>query len=307
MLSLLVFFALFGVFITQYVPLWMSQNENQYSNDAQASLEELKQYVDDQAIFGIPHTYAVPFTLSSQGIPLFAQPTQGSLSYFSGGCSKGFVQNGSPVSPSACSFQSLSYTSGVSPQNVTLYAATDYLEMQLPNRYYPSQNLFFEGDAVIVSQGGSHQWMLVPPPLNISVSPPTGAPSNVTVTSSLVSLLGSSGSFSGQGTTDVYSTLLSNTNISSLHRFVSDNVSLNFTVTFRVGTHNPCAWWAFLNGLVTPASGVTVTLIPNVLPAATSCGSATGPTTQLILVVQGVRFAQAYIGQTQISVNSGSS
>lgn len=316
MLSLLVFFALFGVFITQYVPLWMSENENQFSNEAQASLETLKQYVDDQAIFGAPHTYAVPFTLSSDGIPLFAQPTQGSLSYLPGGCSGGFASTGSPMNSIACVFQRLTYNvSSTLPPDpnliatpVTYVAATNYLEMQLPNRYYPSQSLFFEGDGVIVSQAGGGQWMLVPPPLTISTSGP-----NTTVTSSFVTLLGSPSAYSSQGVKDVYSTSLSSTNVSSQGRFVDSMTGdpVPFDVVFEVGTHNPCAWWSFLNATGSSA-GVNYTVVhsglkPNNPPASSSCGNPLGRTSVVTLTVHDVTFAQAYIGQSELSFNVGGS
>lgn len=323
MLSLLVFFALFGVFITQYVPLWMSENENQFSNEAQASLETLKQYVDDQAIFGAPHTYAVPFTLSSDGIPLFAQPTQGSLSYLAGGCSQGFTSSGFPVDNRSCVYQRLTYellsspalgpNQTLTPQPITYASATNYLQMQLPNRYFPSQDLFFDSDAVIVSQAGGGQWMLVPPPLTISMNGP-----NTTVTGSFVTLLGSPSAYSSQGVKDVYSTSLSSTNVSSFGRFVlvtngSNNTTLKqplpFDVEFEVGTHNPCAWQGFLANLTGSSAlrGLNYSLKQYPSAATSSCGNPLGRTSVVTLTVHDVTFAQAYIGQSELSFNVGGS
>ena len=344
LLSMLVFFALFGVFITQYVPIWMTQNESQFTFQAQASMEQLKQYVDNQAIFGGPHTYAVSFTMTSQGIPLFAQPTQGSVAYVGAGCAGGFTPPAflnilwKPASVGACTFEHLGFWNNVSglsankplqqPFNVSV--ATNYLQMQLPNRYFPGENIFFENDATIAAQAGGQQLLLVGPPLNLTHS--TG---NTSFTASLVTLAGSPSSIATQGTKDVYASFISNSNYSSVGRFpnalTSPATTLPFNVSFDVGTRDQCAWFNLLTGLAKganetlnpgagwlvanpyPASYATLnTILPsgaqfNQTGAQTTsfCGNAAGKTYEIAFTIFNVNFAQAYTGVSQLSFSSG--
>ncbi|HTT25996.1 MAG TPA: hypothetical protein VMH90_03415, partial [Thermoplasmata archaeon] len=81
LLALLVFFALFGIFLTQYVPLWMTDNESAWTSQLQTSFATLKSNMDLQVALGSSGLLATPFVMSSQGIPLIAQPTEGILSF----------------------------------------------------------------------------------------------------------------------------------------------------------------------------------------------------------------------------------
>lgn len=314
---MLVFFALFGVFLTQYLPLWMAQNESQFTYQAQASMETLKQYVDDQAIFGGPRTYAVPFTLSSQGVALFAQPTQGGISFNQGGCVGGFASNGTPLAPTACSFQLLKFSVGGSNsayQPLTLESISNYFAMQLPNRYYPSQSLVLENDAVVSLQTAVPPRMLVAPPFNLSYTP-----SNTTLTASYVVLTGNSSSYSSQGSKDVFTSLVSNLSYSSAGRFpnlTNGRSPLPFNVTFEVGTRNACAWYSFLSTVVVqsgipkelgsgPYSTTGYTLSPSSAPPASSCSNPSGKTTDLTLNLYLISFAQVYSGVSRISFSAG--
>lgn len=336
LLSLLVFFALFGVFITQYVPIWMNQNESQFTYQGQASIEQLKQYVDDQAIFGAPPSYGVPFTLSSQGIPLFAQPTQGSLAFLSGGCAGGFslfASTWEPASLNACVFEHLGVWNnatgaGIQHQPFNISIATSYLVMQLPNRYYPSSSLYFANDAVVSAQTGGHQVMLVPSPLNISSNS-----GNTTVTASLVTLSGFPNAIATQGTKDVYVTHVSNQSYSSSGRFLKTTSSpaqaLAFNVSFDIGTRNVCAWYSQVYSALN-ASGIKVaasapltstpTAVLNVLKftgtglagaivlqsglTTNFCADASGATYELALTVFNVNYLSAYSGVSQLSFSA---
>ncbi len=313
LLSLLVFFALFGIFLTQYVPIWMTQNETQFSNEAQASLATLKSDVDEQYALGGPPTYAVPFTMSSEGIPLIAQPTQGSLQFLPG------CPAGSPKT--SCLYQSLSYvrnaTSGASlSENVPTY----YLKMNLPNRYYTPITYFFEDDALVSIQPGGHQLMLVPPPLNVS-----STPGNVSVQSSYLILGSTSASYTAPGSKDVYTTLASHSKITSTGRFANvpgcGNPCFDVTLTFSV--YGVCAWYSYLYGLMN-ASGIpeasysadsaSFTLTgnwstpqaPSVPPTvAHVCRPSVSSTYVVTLVVYNVNYASSFLAQDQITFTPG--
>ncbi len=251
LLALLVFFALFGIFLTQYVPLWMTDNESQFTNQAQASLAQLKSDVDAQYALGGPPSYSVPFTVSSEGIPLLAQPTGAVLSILPPFCPKNFTSSGTPNQPQACVFQKVTLSSSATGQNhpFSQWTASGLLEMQLPNRYYTPQTYFFEDDAVVQAQG-ANQWMLLPPPLNV-----TKVGTNVTVHASFLQLFGTSSVFSGQGTKDVSSHFLFTQLVTSSGRFTnSTGVPAPFTFTFVIGTRSLCGWYTYLYTLANAAS-----------------------------------------------------
>jgi hypothetical protein len=318
LLALLVFFALFGVFITQYVPLWMEENESQLSNQLQMSLSTLKSGVDDQYMIGGIPSYSVPFTLGSQTVPLFAQPTVATLSYISG-CPGGFYpSNGTPRQVGGCDFEHISYTAGkmaTGSQNNSYHqvSPTDYLELALPDRYYSPVTYFFQADGVTEAQTGVHQWMLVPPPFNVSRSPG----GIVSVTSSFQVLVGPASTFSGQGSKDVTSTFISTTNVSSTGRFETPTgVAKTFNVSIALGVHNVCAWYNFLNSTTSAALGPSSSSVWTLTgaqpsgslalpPVSSVCIQSLTTTFDLTLKILGVSSAITFISQDELSFNAG--
>lgn len=251
-LSLLFFYALFGIFLTQYVPLWMSENEAAFTGSAQTSLATLKSNIDLQTALRSPPVYSTPFTLASQGIPLIAQPTTGQLTF---------------TPRTAGVFVSLTVTPGPAGQshfvqNVSLGS----LSVGLPNRYYPQQTFQLADDAVVQSQGPTAQVLAYPPLLSVNSS---GTSSGVSA--AIVQLFGNSTQITSTGTVEVYSHYL----FSQATTIAAPNV----TVTLKIGTLYPCAWWTFLNKTVTsalelglPASAVA--LSPSASPCATYSAAA---------------------------------
>jgi hypothetical protein len=317
LLALLVFFALFGVFLTQYVPLWMEENESQFSSQIAASLSTLKSGLDDQYLIGGIPSYSVPFTLSSASVPLLAQPTIATLAYLAG-CPGGFyAANGTPEQVGACDFEHLSYTTGAGPagsQNhpYATTVPTDYLEVTLPNRYYTGVTYFFESDGLSAAQSLVHQSMIVAPPLNVTKSGGV-----VTVTSSVVDLLGTAATFSSQGSKDVTSILLSSSTVSSAGRFqTSAGVPRPFNVTLTLGVHDVCAWYSYLYNLADAALGAPAAstwvltgesssgslALP---PTPTVCDQSLGTSYDLTLEILGVTSASNFIAQADLSFNAG--
>jgi hypothetical protein len=315
LLALLVFFSLFGVFLTQYVPLWMEQDESQFSNQVQTSLATLKSGVDDQVVLGDIPLYSVPFTLSSQSVPLFAQPTLATLSYLAG-CPGGFATNGTPEEVGTCTFERLSYGSGTATAYNHPYQAqftTDFLEVTLPDRYYVPVSYYFEDDGVSEAQSSSHQWMLVPPPFNVTKTGTT-----IDVATSLVVLDGPAGSLSGQGSKDVSSTYVAGTNVSSTDRFTTVSGALRtFNLTMTFGVHNICAWYNLLYNVTTTALGSAAAGVwtltgswgigsPLVAaPSASVCASSVSTTYDITLEIYGVSYASTLVGQAALSFNAG--
>ncbi len=317
LLALLVFFALFGIFLTQYLPLWMTDNESELTNEAESSLAMLKAGIDTQWAFDGPPEYTVPFTMSSQAVPLLAQPTGAILSLLPPYCVGGFSSTtpGKPVEPQNCVYEYLSLTSsGTLTQNhsYAVWSASGSVELQIPNRYYTPQTFFFEDDGLIQSQPGGHQWMLLPPTLNVS-----RVGTNVTVRDTFLEVFTNSSEFIGQGTEDLTSHLLFSNVVSSADRFVSGTTSEPFTVTYTVGTLNLCAWYGYLSGLknasvneTNPTGTITLSVLndtTSIAPPFASgvCTNSDKVTYDLTLTIPKVTYASLFSAGVQLSLNVG--
>jgi hypothetical protein len=313
LLSLLVFFALFGLFLTQYVPLWMTDNESLFTAQAATSFAQFKGAVDSQYYLGGPQSYGTPFTISSQGVPLIAQPTQGSLIFLPTTCPGGFVTKGSnagqPVNPNYCVFANITESNG--PGGSGTYSQsipTGILEFNLPNRYYTPETFYYEDDAVVQSQSSGYQIMMVPPQLNVSV-----VGGNITVSDSLLQLYGNASTVVGQGSQEVYSEL-------RYSQLVTANGGASmkpFNFTFEIGTQYPCAWSPYLYHVLTtsglPIGNYSLTgpystaAIGSSFPGSPgSCFNFNRATTILSFTISGVNYAQLYLAGIQVGMGVGS-
>jgi hypothetical protein len=312
LLALLVFFTLFGIFLTQYLPLWMTDNESQFTNQAAYSFALFKSNVDSQYQFptGAPQSLGTPFVVSSQGVPLLAQPTQATLIFLPTSCAAGFYQKGmsgatssnygQPVNPASCVFANTTLSRG--PGGSGLYSqkiTTGVLEMQLPNRYYSGEQFNFEDDAVIQTQSGGYTFMTVNPPLNV-----TDNAQNITVTSSLLQLYGNASTFIGSGSQEVYTHYRFSQQVTSNGVFVTANSSyLPYVYTFEIGTAYPCAWSPFLVKVM-QSSGVP-TVSYSFTHYAGSCSNPSGATTVLTLKIYNVDYSTLYTAGVQVSLGVG--
>lgn len=338
LLALLVFFTLFGIFLTQYVPLWMTDNESQLVAQASTSFAQFKSGVDSQVALGGPQTYGSPFVISSQGVPLIAQPTQGTLVFLpstcpspgsggsfytsSNGVSTPHANYGQPTNPAYCVFANI--TMSVGPGGVSHYSqsiATGTLQLVLPNRYYTPENFYYEDDGVIQSQSTGYQLMTFPPPLSI-----TNIAGNISVQDSLLQLYGNASSVVGQGSEEVYSSLHYSQDVTS-----TGLDGTPFTFTFEIGTQYPCAWNSFLYTALTTsgvpaysvtthmgynlsatfgtAAGALLTSTPISSPSAFTgdCFNTNGATTILSFsIANDVTFANVYLGGVQVGIGVGS-
>jgi hypothetical protein len=324
LLSLLVFFALFGIFLTQYVPLWMTDNEAQFTNSVGTSFIEYKGGIDSQYALGLPPNLGTAFTISSGGVPLIAQPTEGTLTFLPQTCPNGFNQTGrgagQPVNSAYCVFENQTMSVGPGGSGPFSQAvASGVLEMQLPNRYYSATSFYFEDDGVIQSQFGGYQVMAFEPPFNV-----TKVAGNTTLTSSFLALLGNATSVIGQGSEEVYSHLLFSQHVTSNGKRTSvTNANLRpFNYTFEVGTQYPCAWSNFLQGAMitsglpfvgTPVWGTASYNYSNPLthvttiPYSGSCINLNGVTTILAVNVNSLNYANLFYAGVEVTIGIGSS
>ena len=244
LLALLVFFALFGIFITQYVPIWMADNEGSFTAHIQASLAQLKYSVDEQAASGNEPSFATPFTLSSEGIPLIATPTPATLNF---------------IPRTQGEYVNVSMQFGPSGQpnfvsNITLGT----IQASLPNRYYPGQTFQYEADGVVQSQGDTSQVLLYPPTFALNTS---GA--RTAATFAVVQLYGNATQVVSSGTVEVYS------HYGNVQQYPSNGSPARpgapFHVTITIGTLFPCAWATYLNKTLRASGlpGGSYTLTPS--------------------------------------------
>jgi hypothetical protein len=220
LLALLVFFALFGIFLTQYLPLWMTENESAFTAQSQQSLAELKSNLDFQIAARSPPVLATPFVMNSQGVPILAQPTQA-------------VVNFVPHLPGLFANISTTLGPGGGPafsQNISLGS----LQVLVPNRYFSPQTFEVENDAVIQSQLETQQILLYPPSLQVSV---VGNNTNLTLV--LVQMYGNATQAVASGSEEVFTHFISEQN------FTVTTNGAPFAVTFALGTHFRCSWATF--------------------------------------------------------------
>ncbi len=144
-MALLVFLAFMALITNNYVPAWMLDNERSHMNQSIDQFGELKGNVDgminQQRVTGdnSMKMYA-PMTMGASGVPLFASPTVGMLSYMPQGSNNTGVH---------VRFSYASTTSTSIPVDVT---GGGKVELYVPNRYYVQQWVGYENGAIIVKQ-----------------------------------------------------------------------------------------------------------------------------------------------------------
>ena len=331
LLALLVFFALFGVFLTQYVPLWMTDNESQFSAESAASFAQLKSNIDFQYAVGGPATMGTPFVLASQGVPLIAQPTEGTLAFIPSACPPYAVTVGAttsyysfytaallpagktigqPVNPQRCTFENVTIGYGPGGAGTPYYqrVASGTLAMSLPNRYFSTELYYLEDDGIVQSQIGGEQIMLYNPPFNI-----TTLASNTTITTSFLQTFGNASTVVGQGTEEVYSHLRYSDFVTTNGKYNAGTRTFsNTNFSFEVGTQYPCAWYSFfrhqLNVSGLPSADYTLTQ-NGTAAYPTTCLNPTAVTTVVWLKITAfvVDYVQIYYAGIQLGINVGGS
>jgi hypothetical protein len=254
LLALLVFFALFGVFLTQYVPLWMSENEQALTSQVQTALANLKVGIDSQVASGGPAVLATPFPVASQSIPLIAQPTVAVITLIPPSPGSGTYSNVSvKPAPGSTSAGTLFF------ENVSMGT----LQVSIPSRYYSPQTFSLENDAVVEQEGSGQQIVEFPPTLTVNQ---TG--SGYGVTESLVEVTGISTQATGIGTQEIFSHFV------FTETFTSTSSTNVLSAQLIEGTFYPCAWASFVASSFAQApSGFTASPSHYTTTSPASCAS----------------------------------
>ncbi|MFH0815717.1 MAG: hypothetical protein V1934_02730 [Methanobacteriota archaeon] len=276
-MALMVFMAMLSVFTNQYVPVWMEDNEAKHMNVVESQMGMLKHGIDTQILVGqlggaTDISVYSPITLGSEGVPMFAAPTQGYLDVLPdrGRSTVNFQFDPNPTDPTS------------TPVSITS-SSTGSIAMEAPNRYYVPQILTYENDAIILKQGDGVIMKSVP---QFSVRQEGN---NFRVSFTQVTLYGVNKSYVGSGTTGVH-TSLRYTNSSTYNNLTTD-VTITITSTYAN------AWNAYFSDYL-PRAGLlpaeyTIVLNPPLAP------------TQLVLTLRMNSFSSVTVNQAYFEILMG--
>jgi hypothetical protein len=233
-MALMVFMSLLSVFTNQYVPVWMEDNEAKHMNLVESQVGMLKHGIDTQILVGqmggaLDISVYSPITLGSEGVPMFAAPTQGYLDIMP---HRGRSNASFDFDPSS---------DGVDNPVPITSLSSGSIAMEAPNRYFVHQILTYENDAIILKQGDGIVMKSVPQ----FIVRQEGSEFRASFTQ--VTLYGANKSYSGSGTTGVH-TSLRYTNTTTYN-----NLTSNITIT--VDSAYASAWAAFFNDYL-PRAGL---------------------------------------------------
>ncbi|MCK5023996.1 MAG: hypothetical protein KAR56_00085 [Thermoplasmata archaeon] len=195
-MALMVFLAFLSMFTSQYVPVWMEENEATHMNTVYSQFANLKQSVDIQVqaglILGSSQVQIFsPIKLGANGIPMFAAPTPGYLSIHR-----------------SSSYDYVNFSFGAPTSVVNFNSTTDYesntggtISMYAPNRYYVKQELAYENGAIILKQPDG-EYMKASPQFRVN---PSGAFYQISYTQ--LDIRGDDSSYVGYGTRGIQTTL----------------------------------------------------------------------------------------------------
>lgn len=131
MLVVIIFIIILSIITQYYVPIWMTDKESKQMKDVENDFSQLKLNIDLQILSGNKYfPLNTPISLGTEGIPIFAIGTSGTLSLDT---RKGEFN--------------------IHNENRTIeYSSVGSLKYESNNRYYPPQNYIYENGAVILQQ-----------------------------------------------------------------------------------------------------------------------------------------------------------
>jgi hypothetical protein len=247
LLALLVFLSIFGIFVTEYVPLWMTDNEEAFSNTIASQFGAIKQTMDTLYVSGKTNfAVANPVAMASNGVPVFAQPTEGVLTF----------------TQASALYTNVTFRLGGSTGWFKQNFSSGTVRDQLGDRYYVPMAYSIEGDSVVQTQTPNQQLVLFQPSIIANYSGAYEGP-RTSLFMTLFSIVGNSSSTStaSTGVAEVYTTYLSSQSYSGAFR---TPVFMNFS------TYNPCAWSTSWNHTSISLNNSGYSSAPNVHPLPSS-------------------------------------
>jgi hypothetical protein len=283
LLSLLVFLSLFGTFLTFYLPLWMADNEANFTSDVATSLAELQSNMQLQAETPNSPILSTPFDMSSESVPLLSVPTTGTLAFL-------------PRTPGASvSLAIPNFLTANTVYKQTFGGSLGTLLLTLPNRYYSPETFQMEDGAVIQSEGDTNQLIAYPP---IFALEKVGT--SLSLTLMLTQVYGNATRLTSPGTIQVYSELLGNT-----QTLRNNNSGAVPSLFLNVTTHYPCAWSTFFTQSRTLANVTTSQMSLTYTAGYTPCTAVNGQAKTINVLVTNISSVTVILANFQLAAGIG--
>lgn len=200
-MSLMVFMAFLSLFTTQYVPVWMAENEAQHTDTVLSELGTLRQNMDILILSNNRETSTYStLTLGSKGVPVFAAPTLGIFTFSP--LETAFTTDVDMAS--AAVMQVEYYDTGLDAQNTVTGAGR--VELYSPNRYYVQQWSSFDDGGIILAQTDG-EWMRTGPSIRLEKRD-TNPGSALNISFKVLSLVGKKTTMTGAQTIGIKAQLM---------------------------------------------------------------------------------------------------
>ncbi len=251
-MALLVFLAFMGIFTSQFVPVWMADNESAHMSEAIQQFVTLKSQIDTAITHYsnsliAPAPIFVPVTLSSAGIPVFAAGTAGVLTLVPE------VAGIKPMFSIFYTYQSVTnnvtYTYHLDPTNDGYSGG--YLDLYCPNRYYVEEHLVYESGAIILNQTDG-EFVIAGLQLSVKNMGTSSNPTRV-MQISQVSVAGDNKTIGGSGSKGI-SAELTYANTVPYENSAAAGSQVNITIVSEHGT----AWAQYFNRALSGQAGMTL-------------------------------------------------
>ncbi|MFO7619174.1 MAG: hypothetical protein R6W91_05910 [Thermoplasmata archaeon] len=256
-MAMMVFLSALSMFTSQYIPVYMEENEASHMSEAYGQFAALKQAVDLQILAGTiqgtsPVQMFSPIKLGAPGIPMFASPTPGYLS-------TGRLDSYNNVS--------FSFKTNATISHDVKYETGGSISLYVANRYYIPQELAYENDALILKQSDG-QYMKAMPQFKATL---VGIGNNGTylydISYTLVDMRGLDSNYVGFGTRGVQTTLKSVTTTTFTNLTGEAGLAAYDSLFIKQRTWYPTAWNSSFNQILRemPLSYYNITLnkLPN--------------------------------------------
>ncbi len=284
-MALLVFLTVLTMITNSYVPAWMNDNERDHQNEVIDQFGDLKSDVDsmivEQEVTGdnSVNMYA-PIALGASGVPIFATPTTGFLTYLPEGSGQSSVHVWFTYN-----------TTNNAKISVSNYGGGK-VELYSPDRYYVQQYVAYENGAILVNQPDGSTIRAFP---DLTLTRANGI-NNVEFTQ--INLLGSNSTISG--TDSVGMNINLNYVDSQSYSLGGSSWSISVNSTYWNPSTGVSAWYTYLQSACINA-GLSSSQY-------TLTGSQTTPTSgvyQVTLTIKNVGELNYNIGYVSMAISTG--
>jgi hypothetical protein len=234
-MSLMVFLAFLSMFTTQYVPVWMADNEATHTDTVLSELGTMRQNMDILILSNNRETsmYST-LTLGAKGVPVFAAPTLGIFTFAP--LESAFTTDKDMASASVVKIDY--FDVGLNAPNTVSGAGR--VELYSPNRYYVQQWSSFDDGGIILAQTDG-EWMRTGPSIRLEKRD-TNPGSALNISFKVLTLVGKKTTITGAQTIGV-KTQLMNDITPDQQMYGNATRTINMTV---YTLHKPC-WREWFN------------------------------------------------------------